>query len=264
MSSSAEAHANAGTQHAIVSTAIRLARNCIGLDVSPKERTEKVVLPADPVRLTIHQRNKATIPGSKGQIKIHLGDITGGQVMLSVTKADEGLLVEPHSVHTGDVIQVQLGDEELYIKVVRLRNFLLGDDFGEVVVSKSQLEPGISSSQDSQHALPETDEPQQFQVVAQQLKAVSDREMALFRQAYSKRMQHQIEELHTWDEVLEQYRRSLSNAFGDWKPDDFSFQYEQTTADSGKVLFIFRGEKPEVDVALRVVREEGAWKVDEM
>ncbi len=41
MLSSAEAHANAGTQHAIVSTAIRPARNRIGLDVSPKERTEK-------------------------------------------------------------------------------------------------------------------------------------------------------------------------------------------------------------------------------
>ncbi len=115
---------------------------------------EMVLLPADPVRLAIHEGNEAAIPGSKGQIKIHLGDITGGQVMLSVTKADEEQLVDPYSVRPGEVIQVQLGDEELYIKVVKLHNFLLGDDFGEFEVSKSPLEPGISSSQDSQQGAP--------------------------------------------------------------------------------------------------------------
>lgn len=113
-----------------------------------------VVLPADPVTLVIHQRKEASIPGSKDQIKIHLGDITGGQVMLSVTNADEDLLVDPHSVHAGDVIQVQLGDEELYIKVVNLCNFLIGDDFGELVVSKTRLEPGVSPSQESQQGAP--------------------------------------------------------------------------------------------------------------
>lgn len=123
------------------------------------ERTEKVVLPADPVRLTIHQRNQAIIPGSNGQIKIRLGDITGGQVMLSITKDNE-LIFEPQSIQPGEVIQIHSGDEKLYIKIVRLCNFLIGDDFGEVVVSKSKLEPGISSSQDSQQDAPaEADKP---------------------------------------------------------------------------------------------------------
>ena len=81
--------------------------------------------------------------------------------MISVTGADEAQLVDPHSVRPGEVVRVQLGDEELFIKVIRLRNFLLGDDIGEFDVSKSRLEPGIISSQDSQGAPVDVDRPRQ-------------------------------------------------------------------------------------------------------
>lgn len=123
--------------------------------ISPEpEKPEPVVLPEDPITLSIHQRREQAIPGTDGSIKVRLGDITGGQAMFSVTKDGREFLVEPRSVHADDVIEVQLDDDVLFIKVVRLRNFLFGDDFGEVVVSKSRLEPGISSVQDNQDDTP--------------------------------------------------------------------------------------------------------------
>ena len=117
---------------------------------STPDRAAAAVLPKDPVLIVLHQRSDAAIPGSQGQIRIKLGDITGGQVMLSVTKGEDELLVEARSVRAGDVVEVTYAGEKLYVKVVRLCNFMLGDDFGEFAISKSPQEPEASSADGSQ------------------------------------------------------------------------------------------------------------------
>ena len=97
--------------------------------------SQRPQLVQDPVRIAVHQHNAAPVPGAKGDILVRLGDITGGQVMLSVERASGDILVEPRSVRDGDVIPFPMGGRTHYVTVIRLANYLVGDDFGEFELS---------------------------------------------------------------------------------------------------------------------------------
>ena len=97
----------------------------------------KLMLPSDPVRLTIVQRQAKAIPGSRGTIKVKLEDITGRQVLLSVRGALGQPILDTVSVRKGDVVDFELGGQRYYLKVIELKNFITGDDFGVFELSSS-------------------------------------------------------------------------------------------------------------------------------
>jgi hypothetical protein len=95
--------------------------------------------PSDPVRITIVQRHTKAIPGFRGLIKLKIGDITQGQVLLEIVS--ENVLrptVDTISVQTGDVVPFVLGGVEYYLSVIELRNLLIGDDFGVFEISANR------------------------------------------------------------------------------------------------------------------------------
>ena len=107
--------------------------------------TSRLALPNDPVRLTVLQRHTKVIPGSQEQVQLSLDDITGGQVLLSI-RGPDGKIVDAVSAREGDVIRFAVGRQEYYLRVVELRNFLTGDDFGVFEISaepprKGRLKP---------------------------------------------------------------------------------------------------------------------------
>ena len=87
--------------------------------------------------MLVYQRRSKTIPDTNGRLRLHIGDITGGQAVLHVTrrKSDEDdrseMVVAPHSVREGETVRVTGDDEVLTIKVRALNNFLTGEDFAE-------------------------------------------------------------------------------------------------------------------------------------
>lgn len=95
----------------------------------------RLSLPTDPVRLTIVQRQSKGIPGSNKSVRVRVGDITGRQVLLSIRRPFGGTIVDTVSVKKGDVVPFDLGDQRYFLKVVKLRNVLTGDDFGVFEVS---------------------------------------------------------------------------------------------------------------------------------
>ena len=87
-------------------------------------------LTSEGVRLTVKQRGNGWLPG--GKLKLHLDDITGGQVIVSVTDADGRVILAPRSVKTGERFTVS----GMEVAVVRLENMLVGSgDFGEFQVT---------------------------------------------------------------------------------------------------------------------------------
>jgi hypothetical protein len=85
------------------------------------------------VRLTIKQRSNAWLPG--GKLKLHLDDITGQQVIVSVTDDSGRVTLAPKSVKQGERFSVS----DMEIAVVRLENLLVGSgDFGEFEVKPKQ------------------------------------------------------------------------------------------------------------------------------
>lgn len=97
----------------------------------------RLELPANSVELTIRQRQSKSIPGSQGRLSIHLGDITEGQVLLSVRADDGKLLRDDVSVRPEDVISFSVNGQRYFIRVKELRNILIGQgDFAVLEVSR--------------------------------------------------------------------------------------------------------------------------------
>lgn len=92
-------------------------------------------LPHQASELTVKQWECQPIPGLDEAVQIQLGDITKGQVLLSlVTKEGQELLPET-SVQKNDLVTF-LWEEKTYgIRVLELKNLLTGDDFATLSVS---------------------------------------------------------------------------------------------------------------------------------
>ncbi len=96
-------------------------------------------LATDPARMTIIQRQQVSLPGSHDTLCVHIEDITGGQVLLSVRASTGRPVVDTMSVEQGDIVPFPVGAREYYLRVIELRNLPIGDDFGVFEVSASRV-----------------------------------------------------------------------------------------------------------------------------
>jgi len=99
------------------------------------------VLPAAPekaVCLTVVQRRTREIPGWRGYLRLHLGDITLGQVVIDVHAGSE-TVVRRRSVRPGDRVAFKVDGRSCHLLVASLVNFLIGNDYGIFVVYEKRL-----------------------------------------------------------------------------------------------------------------------------
>ncbi len=102
-------------------------------------------LPKELVTMTLRQRGRKTIPGSAGRIRIQLDDITGGQVILSISAGKDLLnpypdqmLLEEQSVKPGDIVSFMVNDVEYFVRLKELTNVLIGTDIAVLEVASSR------------------------------------------------------------------------------------------------------------------------------
>lgn len=96
--------------------------------------------PSEPVEVTIQQRDTRAVPGLK-DVQISVGDITEGRVAISITGAEEKVLLEPVLVREGDVVNVAIGGKLYVVRVVELANALIGQDFATVSIAHAEVAP---------------------------------------------------------------------------------------------------------------------------
>ncbi|MHC4973488.1 MAG: hypothetical protein ACYTG3_14260 [Planctomycetota bacterium] len=89
-------------------------------------RPPALTLPPGGLRLTVVQRSAAVVAGSGGRVRVHLGDITRGQVQLTLAGPDGATLIAPTSVKVGDALPFHL-EGRYYVTVVQLKNRLVDD-----------------------------------------------------------------------------------------------------------------------------------------
>jgi hypothetical protein len=85
--------------------------------------------PTTPSKITLVQRQRAELTGTSGTVFVQIGDITGGQTLLTVSELGDGVLLPTVSVQEGDVQTFSTGGRTFELELVELRNFLTGDDF---------------------------------------------------------------------------------------------------------------------------------------
>src|SRR5205085_9200621 len=96
--------------------------------------------------MVVMQREERSIPGSHGSVRIRLGDITDGQVFLSVGTDEEDNLLERTSVATGDTVRFSVGKRKYNIHIDELRNILIGDDFAKLTIAEAPEESASKPS----------------------------------------------------------------------------------------------------------------------
>ena len=74
------------------------------------------------------------MPGSDGRVRVHLGDITRGQVQLTLARADGATLIAPTSVKEGDALPFHFQGPYV-VTVVELKNRLIAGDYAVLVFS---------------------------------------------------------------------------------------------------------------------------------
>lgn len=82
------------------------------------------------MRVAADQRSARVLPGSGGTVKLHLGDITRGQVLVTIQDNRRRPIAGAFSVGGNDVVPFHVGRRQFYLKVIELRNLATGVDYG--------------------------------------------------------------------------------------------------------------------------------------
>lgn len=98
----------------------------------------RLAMPEKEVEVTVIQRESQAIPGSNGRVVLKLGDVTGGQALVSVEQSDGQTLLATQSMAKGDTARFSVGSAQYEVKAKELRNFLTGDDFGVFIIAPAR------------------------------------------------------------------------------------------------------------------------------
>ena len=90
------------------------------------------------------------------------------------------------------------------------------------------------------------------------LEAAKHSDTTQFREAYSSRIRQETGQ-QDWSENLKEAQATLKEKFGDYRLSDFDFSFAGDDA-KGKLEVTFKGK---AQFAIAVVKEGGAWKLDE-
>jgi hypothetical protein len=95
---------------------------------SPPQLPPPIVLNA-PAEFTMAQRSTVPLPGSHGKIVITIDDITRGQVLATLSWQDGKSIMATRSLRPNDVLDFTVDNHEYKIKLKKLKNVLIGEDY---------------------------------------------------------------------------------------------------------------------------------------
>lgn len=85
-------------------------------------------------RFTVYQREAKDLPGCNGYWRLWLGDITRGEVTVTVYDAVGKAVLGGQTMRQGDVAKLRLGEETYSLLLERLVNLAIGRDYAEFVL----------------------------------------------------------------------------------------------------------------------------------
>ncbi|MBN2491635.1 MAG: hypothetical protein JXQ29_12370 [Planctomycetes bacterium] len=123
----------------VASVPVRFGPGPWGRQIAPLDpRPEQLELPGRTASFVLVQRRMIAIPGGRGHYRLWIGDITRGQTLVDLTAGREKRL-ESVSVRKGDRLTFVVGKRTYCLRVLALRNYLIGDDCGVFLVHDADL-----------------------------------------------------------------------------------------------------------------------------
>lgn len=133
--------------HPIV-IALVLFAGCKQDQAEPAETREPPIALNCPVEINIRQRSTIALPGSNDRILITIDDITGGQVMMSLSWRDGNEIVATRSIRPDDCVIFVVEGHTYKIELKQLKNVLIGEDTACFELSLDANESGQMLSED--------------------------------------------------------------------------------------------------------------------
>ena len=124
-----EPHGKTGQFHVVAETADGDDAKSIAVRYTLRAVPRRLDFPFDRAQLTIYQRENKRIPGSGGGLTINLGDITAGQVPVTIHGPVWETIVDTKSMREGDVLILPLTDHEYVLRLETLINKMIGRDY---------------------------------------------------------------------------------------------------------------------------------------
>lgn len=93
-----------------------------------------------PVTVSVKQRSTTAVPGTKDELLITIDDITRGQVIVSLVHKNGEAILGPHSLKSDDAIRFYFGNSDYFLRLAKLNDALLGEDFASFVISSSETQ----------------------------------------------------------------------------------------------------------------------------
>lgn len=94
--------------------------------------------PRDMASITIYQRETRDVPCSAGSLKLSLGDITGEQVLVSVTDQHKNSLIDRAEMRAGDKASLTVQGRSYFLVMDQLVNLLVGEDYANVCIMRPE------------------------------------------------------------------------------------------------------------------------------
>jgi len=111
---------------------------------APPEGSQKAPLFVPPVAFEVGQRQTLPVPESENGLLITLGDITGGQVLVSVSGVGGETYLPRRFMRSGSSAEITLSDQQVMLNLLSLKNALVGDDVATFQMDGRADRPGIS------------------------------------------------------------------------------------------------------------------------
>jgi hypothetical protein len=89
-----------------------------------------------PIKMTVGQRSTTEVPGSEGALRLTIGDITRGQVIVTLVDKQGEAELAATSLKPGDSASFDLGADTYQLKLSELNNALIGDDFATFTITR--------------------------------------------------------------------------------------------------------------------------------
>lgn len=98
-----------------------------------------------PVEARLEQRASIGLPEGRTALVVEIGDITREQTLVTVRDAAASIIAGPRSMREGDEMPLALGRESLVLRMTKLENSLLGDDFASITIVP-RMEPATGAA----------------------------------------------------------------------------------------------------------------------
>ena len=175
--------------------------------------TRGLVLPDGTARLRIEQRGSEPVPGSAGRLHVHLGDITRGQVAITISHADGRVVLATTSLAEGATRSFAFDGERYRVTLHDLQNRLLGEDY-------AVLEFGMR--------------PSERERIEALLAAIERADVALIRNG----------EVHSAAKAIAHLRRKWKHVGGELTAEQFIDAIASRSSTTGRPYLIKRREGP--------------------